>query len=229
MKLLVTALFLVTTLAVATQAPPQITRHDAKKFVGKDVTICGRVVDYGCTHSKDMALLNIDERRTNNVSVGIPSASTSEFGERIVDRYLGANVCATGRLERVEKRYVAVVDAPSSITLPGPNAPSPDIFAPGAIRMCSPDVQEPKLLREVEAHYTAAATWAGIQGVLVMEAVVLPDGTVGDVRVIQSVDRKYGLDQQGVAALRQWRFRPGTLRGQIVPMIVTVELTFALR
>jgi len=32
-----------------------------------------------------------------------------------------------------------------------------------------------------------------------------------------------------IAAARQWRFRPGTLRDQPVPVQITIELSFTLR
>jgi outer membrane biosynthesis protein TonB len=37
------------------------------------------------------------------------------------------------------------------------------------------------------------------------------------------------LDQAAIDAAAQWRFRPGTRRGQAVPVLVTMEIAFALR
>jgi TonB family protein len=58
---------------------------------------------------------------------------------------------------------------------------------------------------------------------------VQADGTVGDVRVIRSLDSTFGLDQNAIKAVRQWRFEPGSQAGKPVPVIVSVELTFTLR
>jgi periplasmic protein TonB len=58
---------------------------------------------------------------------------------------------------------------------------------------------------------------------------VLPDGTVGDARIIRSLDQRFGLDQEAIAAAKKWRFRPGLLNGKPVPVIVTIELSFMLR
>ena len=70
---------------------------------------------------------------------------------------------------------------------------------------------------------------ARIQGSVVLEAVVLADGTVGDVRVMRSLDRDTGLDQAAVRAAREWRFEPGTLLGNPVPVIVILDLSFRLK
>ena len=70
---------------------------------------------------------------------------------------------------------------------------------------------------------------AKIQGVIEVEAVVQTDGTVGMVRVVRSLDKEHGLDDQAVRAVKQWRFRPGKRGGVAVPVLVSIELTFALR
>ena len=50
-----------------------------------------------------------------------------------------------------------------------------------------------------------------------LKAVVRTDGTPGDVEITKSLDPKYGLDEQAIAALRQWRFEPGRKDGTPSP------------
>jgi periplasmic protein TonB len=90
-------------------------------------------------------------------------------------------------------------------------------------------VTTPELLREVKPNYTGDAMRAKLQGVVEMEAVVMPDGSVGRVKITRSLDRAFGLDEEAIKAVKQWRFRPGMLKGQPVAVIVNVELTFTLR
>jgi TonB family protein len=59
--------------------------------------------------------------------------------------------------------------------------------------------------------------------------VVLPDGTIGNVDVVQSLDPQHGLDDNAVEAVMQWRFEPGARDGTPVPVLVSIELTFSLR
>ncbi len=90
-------------------------------------------------------------------------------------------------------------------------------------------VTSPRVIREVKPAYTAEAMRAKVQGVVWLRCVVGPDGTVGRVEVVRSLDTVFGLDQEAVKAARQWRFRPGTLKGEPVPVTITIELTFTLR
>ena len=70
---------------------------------------------------------------------------------------------------------------------------------------------------------------AKVQGIVLLECVVLTDGTIGDVNIIMSLDKVFGLDEQAIKAAKQWRFRPGRRFDVPVPVIVTIELSFTLR
>jgi TonB family protein len=87
----------------------------------------------------------------------------------------------------------------------------------------------PKVLREVRPQYTSDAMRAKVQGTVLLQCVVRPDGSVGDVQVVRSLDGVFGLDGEAIKAARQWRFAPGTRLGEPVPVQVTIELTFTLR
>lgn len=97
------------------------------------------------------------------------------------------------------------------------------VYQPGS------GVISPTIISEVKPQYTADAMRAKIQGVVELEAVVLKDGTVTDIRVTRSLDRTFGLDQKAIEAVQQWRFRPGTRFGEPVAVRVSIELTFTLR
>jgi protein TonB len=90
-------------------------------------------------------------------------------------------------------------------------------------------VNLPQPVREVKPQYTADAMRAKVQGTVLLECVVLPDGSVGSVEVVRSLDSTFGLDQEAIKAAKQWRFRPGTRFGEPVAVLVTIELTFTLR
>jgi protein TonB len=103
-----------------------------------------------------------------------------------------------------------------------------DGFGPGAIRG-GPGVTMPTLVERVSPKYTGDAMRARIQGSVWIECVVLPDGSVGDARVMRSLDRHFGLDDEALAAAKRWRFKPGTLNGEPVATVVTIELMFSVR
>lgn len=101
-------------------------------------------------------------------------------------------------------------------------------FGDGAYRIGN-GVTSPIPIREVKPQYTAEAMRAKVQGTVWLNCVVLPDGTVGNVEIVRSLDSSFGLDQEAVKAAKQWRFRPGVRQGEPVPVLVTIELTFTLR
>jgi protein TonB len=90
-------------------------------------------------------------------------------------------------------------------------------------------VAPPRVLKEVKPAYTAEAMRAKVQGVVWLRCVVMPDGSVGRVEVVRSLDSTFGLDQEAVKAARQWRFAPGMRLGEPVAVRITIELTFTLR
>jgi protein TonB len=90
-------------------------------------------------------------------------------------------------------------------------------------------VTHPRLIYETKPIYTSAAVLAKIQGAVWLEAIVMPDGTVGTVQVTRSLDPRFGLDQEALRTVRQWRFLPGMRGGKPVAVRVGVELSFTLR
>ena len=90
-------------------------------------------------------------------------------------------------------------------------------------------VTTPVPVNEVKPQYTSEAMRARIQGTVWVECVVQPNGVCTEVHVVRSLDPNFGLDREAVKAAQQWRFRPGTRLGQAVPVLVTIELSFALR
>ena len=98
-------------------------------------------------------------------------------------------------------------------------------------RVYTPDdegLQNPRLLEQMTPQYTHAAQAQQIEGEVWVEAVVMPDGTVGDIHVTRSLDMKFGLDVEAVIAAKQWRFAPGTRGGQPVAVQVGIALEFDL-
>jgi TonB family protein len=90
-------------------------------------------------------------------------------------------------------------------------------------------VTSPRVIREVKPSYTGEAMRARIQGLVTMEAVVMPDGSVGNVEITKSLDSNFGLDKEAIKTVKQWRFEPGRRLGQPVPVLIVIEMTFTLR
>jgi protein TonB len=111
----------------------------------------------------------------------------------------------------------------ATLTTLGAQGSAPQIYAPGN------GVTLPSVVKEVRPEYTQAAKDAQIQGTVLLQSVVLADGTIGDVTVTRSLDSKLGLDEEAVKAMKQWQFKPGTKDGQPVAVRVQVEMAFTLK
>jgi TonB family protein len=99
--------------------------------------------------------------------------------------------------------------------------PERDVHRPGG------RVTTPKLKREVKPQYSERAKQEKIQGEVLMECVVKADGTVGDKKVVKSLDPD--LDQAALDAAGQWLFEPGTRDGKPVNVLVTIAMSFTLK
>ena len=74
--------------------------------------------------------------------------------------------------------------------------------------------------------YPPIAQSARVQGVVILEATIGPDGKVQDVRVLRSIPL---LDAAAIEAVRQWQYTPTLLNNVPVPVIMTVTVNFTLR
>ena len=92
-----------------------------------------------------------------------------------------------------------------------------------------PGVSLPTVVKQVKPQYTQEAMEQRIEGTTHLECVVRDNGAVADIRVLESLDATYGLDEQAVRSLRQWEFRPGTLGGKPVAVRVHVVMSFTLK
>lgn len=90
------------------------------------------------------------------------------------------------------------------------------------------DVLAPILIKSVDPRFTAEAMRARIQGSVELEVVVLENGTVGPVRVVRSLDARYGLDIEAIRAAKQWLFRPGTRAGRPADVLVRLIVDFTI-
>jgi periplasmic protein TonB len=99
----------------------------------------------------------------------------------------------------------------------------------GGVHQPGNGVTTPRLIKEVKPTYTGEAMRAKVQGVVTMQAVVMPDGSVGTVQITRSLDPTFGLDQEAIRTVKQWRFDPGRKLGQPVAVLVEIEMTFTLR
>jgi TonB family protein len=75
--------------------------------------------------------------------------------------------------------------------------------------------------------YSDEARQRGIEGIVTVRAHVDGSGRVSETQVVAGPG--FGLDQNALVALRQWRFTPGVVGGTPTPMTVEIDIEFTLR
>ncbi len=90
-------------------------------------------------------------------------------------------------------------------------------------------VVDPSVITKVNPLYTGDAMRARIQGSVWVECTVTTAGICTDIHVLRSLDSKFGLDQEAINSVRQWKFKPGTFQGKPVNVIVVIDVEFRLR
>jgi protein TonB len=101
-----------------------------------------------------------------------------------------------------------------------PDAPPPQ----QAVRVGG-NIKEPKQLKRVQPVYPDIAKQARVQGVVILECTISPQGKVTDVKVLRGIPL---LDESAKEAVKQWVYTPTLLNGVPVPVIMTVTVNFKL-
>ena len=116
------------------------------------------------------------------------------------------------------------------------SSPKPNPDASGKYHL-GDGVSAPKLLFAPDPEFTDQARRKRLSGTVVIALTVDAAGNTQDVRVARSlsqdVSKKYkqialGLDENAVAAVKQYRFQPAQFQGKPVPVETKVEVNFRI-
>jgi TonB family protein len=105
-----------------------------------------------------------------------------------------------------------------TIPISGPSMPN----VPNAVR-AGGNIPLPVRTVYVEPVYPEDARQAGIDGMVILEALIGEDGKVMDARIMRSIP---ALDAAALAAVRQWAFAPTVINGVAQKVIMSVTVSF---
>ena len=116
--------------------------------------------------------------------------------------------------------------------------PGTDYFAAPAAPAAAPvpdqvplrpggDVKRPLKIRDATPAYPPLARAAHVEGVVIIEATIGPDGKVQDARILRSANPL--LNAAALDAVRQWEYTPTLLNGIPMAIVMTVTVDFRLR
>jgi TonB family protein len=96
-------------------------------------------------------------------------------------------------------------------------------FGGGAYRMGS-GITSPIVLKEVRPQFTSDALARKIQGEVLVEVVILKDGTVRPMRILKGLTAD--LNEKALDAASRWKFIPGKFQGKPVDVIAEIVVNF---
>ena len=128
---------------------------------------------------------------------------------------------------------------PASGTMPPPPPPAPPV--PGGASMTAEyrqvldmykplriggNLKTPIKIKDVKPLYPPEAQAARVQGVVILEAVIDPQGQIAATRVLRSIPM---LDEAAVSAVQQWQFTPTLMNGEPAAVVMTLTVNFTLQ
>ncbi len=85
-------------------------------------------------------------------------------------------------------------------------------------------VSAPQLISKIEPEYSEEARAAKIWGSVLLSVVIGTDGRAADFRIVKGLGM--GLDENAIAAVQRWQFRPGMKAGVPVKVQAQIEVNF---
>jgi len=101
------------------------------------------------------------------------------------------------------------------------NAPIPDVYKVGN------GVTVPKLLKKVDPQMSQEAQQAKLEGTVGIRIIIMKDGSTNYLELFQPLG--LGLDEEAMAAVKQWKFTPAMKGNEPVHTRAHVEVSFAFR
>jgi protein TonB len=93
------------------------------------------------------------------------------------------------------------------------------------IRVSDDGIPAPRKTKHVSPVYPPQAKSEGIEGTVVMDVVIGTEGKVIQTDVTKSAPL---FDEAAVAAVRQWEYTPTMLNNEVIEVIMSVTVKFAL-
>lgn len=155
-----------------------------------------------------------------DVSITAPGFAKQEHQGVLFDSSKGKPMEITLALGVIQERVQVKAEGTPASTF----APSP--MPPTRIKVGG-NVQAANLTHKVTPLYPSDAKAEGIEGTVIMKAVIGKDGSILSLEQInKQVDPR--LAQVAIEAVKQWQYRPTLLNGEPVEVITEIEVNFTL-
>jgi TonB family protein len=178
--------------------------------------------------------------RSSAVYSAVKSAVSAIIGSAFSDKSqatVGGPETSSRSSERENSaQYRSAPSLPSPpLTSPPPSSPAPNLLAsstPASVASTASASSSPSasalagmLLQKVLPVYPEQARRQGVQGQVVLKAVIGKDGAIAELRPLEGPQE---LTAAAIDAVQHWRFRPYELKGQPVEVETNIRLNFQL-
>ena len=203
------------------------------------VTLSGSVQDASGARVPGATVLIVDPALGNTEATtagedgtyrlaGLPPSATYEIevqargfaiGKQTVDLTTDKHIDITLEVGRIEE-VIVIAGTRRSDSSPEPPTPSRTIQVGG-------NVEPAKLVQHIRPIYPADAEREGVEGTVLLEAVISQEGDPVRLNAVNAVvDQR--LVSAAMEAVRLWRYEPALLNGKPVEVMTTVNVTFRL-
>jgi TonB family protein len=162
------------------------------------------------------------------VRIEVLAAATPEQMQSVVNRIFLAPPDTMAEIVPQEwKAYFSGnPHAPKDQPLTDKAAGAPLVMDGRTIYRVGAGVSAPRAIHSPDPEYDERARQMKFQGVVVLWAIVEPDGAIGPLEIVRPLG--LGLDEAAVKAVRRWKFEPATKDGKPVAVQINVETNFRL-
>jgi protein TonB len=129
-----------------------------------------------------------------------------------------------------------LVEGPVGVPWGDPNSVATDLTAPPSVPTVpqveeriyqASEVKAPVILRKVEPRYPSSMSRVGMAATVMVRCIIDKNGNVRDPQVIVSSMPPFNASV--LEAIKQWKFTPGTLRGQPVETYLDLNVRFEVK
>lgn len=184
---------------------------------------CARPAPAATVHAIGILDANVLERRVMKLTRMRPTAATSRRIATAGVLLLGAATCATAMTLRLEVPAPALLIASTPPPAATPIA-SGHQQSNGPVRIAG-GVAAGQIISKVNPVYPAEAKEQGIQGAVVLHAIIDRDGTIKELAIVSGPEQ---LQASAIEAVRQWVYKPYLLNGEPVEVETTITVNYSL-
>lgn len=192
--------------------------HERERACDERVLAAGhRPAEYAAS------ILNTCRHCISSTLANVPGVTGGNLAQRI--RHIMSHHSASP-LGRWKKGVLSAAILFALLPAMAPDAPAQTKQEEETVK-AGPDVEMPRLIREVKPQYTARALQEKIQGEVLLECIVRTTGRPTDFKIVRSLDPD--LDKAALDAAGQWEFEPGKRKGKPVNVQVTIAIAFTTK